>query len=103
LEYIPSRIGIAGSAASHVLQKFLEKYFEWYFSEVRASSYDMTTVEALKILVRSYLSHLQQHNPNAPQNKKYQSVEAEEPRWKVNTNRTESACEHHPDTKVCMI
>jgi hypothetical protein len=43
----------------------------------------MTTVEALKILVRSYLSHLQQHNPNAPQNKKYQTVKAEEPKRKV--------------------
>jgi hypothetical protein len=46
----------------------------------------MTTVEALKILVRSYLCHLQQHNPNAPQNKKNKSVEAEEPKRKVNAN-----------------
>lgn len=83
LDYIPSRIGIAGSAASHVLQKFLEMYFAWYFSDITTSSYDMTTVEALKILVRSYLSHLQQHNPNAPQNKKYRTVKAEEPKRKV--------------------
>jgi hypothetical protein len=83
LEYIPSRIGIAGSAASRVLQKFLEMYFVWYFSDVTALSYDITTVEALKILVRSYLSHLQQHNPNAPQNKKYQTVKADEPKRKV--------------------
>ncbi|XP_023724080.1 Hermansky-Pudlak syndrome 3 protein isoform X2 [Cryptotermes secundus] len=83
LEYIPSRIGIAGSAASHVLQQFMEMYFVWYFSDVTVSSYDITTVEALKILVRSYLSHLRQQNPNAQQNKKHQTVKADEPRRKV--------------------
>ncbi|XP_069678464.1 BLOC-2 complex member HPS3 isoform X2 [Periplaneta americana] len=69
LEYIPSRIGIAGSAASHVLQRFLEKYFAWYFNELTPqdspASYDMATVEALKILVRSYLSDLQRFNLNS--------------------------------------
>jgi hypothetical protein len=85
LEYIPFRIGITGSAASRVLQTFLELYFVWYFSVVMSSSYDMTTVEALKILVRSYLSHLQQHKPNAPQ-MTFCTDEAEEPARKVNTD-----------------
>ncbi|KAK7788466.1 hypothetical protein R5R35_014523 [Gryllus longicercus] len=58
LEYIPSRIGITGSTASLVLQIFLEKYFAWYFT-LPTTSYDAPTVEALKILVRSYLSDLQ--------------------------------------------
>jgi hypothetical protein len=61
-------------------------YFVWYFSDVTTSLYGMTTAEALKILVRSYLSHLQQHNQNALQNKRYQTVKAEEPKRKVNTN-----------------
>lgn len=58
LEYLPSRIGITGSTASLVLQMFLESFFAWYFS-LSPMSYDPPTVEALKILVRSYLSDLQ--------------------------------------------
>lgn len=58
LEYIPSRIGITGSAASLVLQLFLEKYFARYFSGI-SSTFDHPTLEALKILVRSYLSNIQ--------------------------------------------
>jgi hypothetical protein len=91
LEYIPFRIGIAGSAASRVLQKFLELYFAWYFSEVTAPSYDVTTVESLKILVRSYLSHLRQHNPNSPQ-KTSCADEAEEPTVKVNADTCVPRC-----------
>ncbi|XP_066997400.2 BLOC-2 complex member HPS3 isoform X2 [Anabrus simplex] len=69
LEYLPSRIGITGSTASFVLQIFLEKYFAWFFSQP-PMPYDLTTVEALKILVRSYLSDLQLHELNNANRKK---------------------------------
>jgi hypothetical protein len=106
LEYIPSQIGIAGSAASDVLQKFLEKYFAWYFSHIATqslASYDLATLEALKILVRSYLSDLQRHNINKSGKKKLQSCEPEEPKRKLNTNKTGSSWENYSDTKVNTI
>ncbi|XP_063220161.1 BLOC-2 complex member HPS3 [Bacillus rossius redtenbacheri] len=59
LEYLPSRISIAGSATSLVVQDFLERYFLWFYKNLPEPVYDPPTVEALKILVRSYLSNLQ--------------------------------------------
>jgi hypothetical protein len=106
LEYIPSRIGIAGSAASDVLQKFLEKYFAWYFSDITEESplsYDMTTIEALKILVRSYLSDLQRHNLNTSGKKKSQNSECEDSRRKINTNRSGSSWDSCSDARVNTI
>jgi hypothetical protein len=101
LEYIPSQIGIAGSAASDVLQKFLEKYFAWYFSRITAessASYDLATSEALKILVRSYLSDLQRRNLNVS-GKKMQNNEPEEPK----NRKTGSSWRNDSDTKVNII
>ncbi|XP_021913117.1 Hermansky-Pudlak syndrome 3 protein isoform X3 [Zootermopsis nevadensis] len=103
LEYIPSRIGIAGSAASDVLQKFLEKYFAWYFGDVTAqnlASCDAPTAEALKILVRSYLSDLRWHDAKTSGKKKLRSGEPEEPRRKLNPDKTGSSWENQSDTKV---
>ncbi|KAJ8953684.1 hypothetical protein NQ314_007292 [Rhamnusium bicolor] len=64
LEYLPSSIGNDSSSASLVLQKTLELYFEQYFS--KPENVDLTKIiyergasEAMKLLVRSYLSQLQ--------------------------------------------
>ncbi|KAJ8917277.1 hypothetical protein NQ315_002294 [Exocentrus adspersus] len=64
LEYLPSSIGNDSSSASLVLQKTLEMYFEQYFS--KPENIDLTKIiyergasEAMKLLVRSYLSQLQ--------------------------------------------
>lgn len=103
LEYIPSRIGVAGSAASSVLQKLLEQYFAWYFSDMREenlSSYDVTTVEALKILVRSYLSDLQWHSLSVPRKKRQQNIESQELKTKITSDITGSSWEDHTHTKV---
>ena len=106
MEYIPSRIGIAGSAASCVLQMFLEKYFIWYFDEIPAqespASYDMPTVEALKILVRSYLSDLQRFN-SASQNKTTHIISAEEPQKKKVTSKTETSWDSSSFEKVTFF
>jgi hypothetical protein len=61
--------------------------------------YDLATVEALKILVRSYLSDLQRHNINTS-GKKLQSSEREEPKRRLNTIKTGSSWENHSDAKV---
>lgn len=103
LEYIPSRIGIAGSSASSVLQMFLEQYFAWYFGvtgEGNVSLYDATTVEALKILVRSYLSDMQRHNQSMPRKKMQQNIDSEESKRKITSNRTGSLWENHSHKKV---
>ncbi|CAG9815124.1 unnamed protein product [Phaedon cochleariae] len=64
LEYLPSSIGNDSNSASLVLQQTLEMYFERYFS--KPENIDLTKVvyergasEAMKLLVRSYLSQLQ--------------------------------------------
>lgn len=64
LEYLPSSISSDSSCARLVLQKTIEMYFERYFS--KPENIDLTKVvyergasEALKLLVRSYLSELQ--------------------------------------------
>ncbi|XP_060533460.1 uncharacterized protein LOC132706255 isoform X2 [Cylas formicarius] len=64
IEYLPSSIGNDSNYASLVLQKMLESYFSQYFA--RPENVDLTKVayergasEAMKLLVRSYLSQLQ--------------------------------------------
>lgn len=61
LDYLPASIGTECNWASIVLQKTLELYFCKYFENVDASTvvFDRATNEAMKILVRSYLSQLQ--------------------------------------------
>ncbi|CAH0548559.1 unnamed protein product [Brassicogethes aeneus] len=64
LEYLPSSIGSDGNTASFVLQKTLEQYFENYFSrsenaDLSKITYERGSGEAMKLLVRSYLSQLQ--------------------------------------------
>ncbi|XP_054266430.1 uncharacterized protein LOC128988800 [Macrosteles quadrilineatus] len=59
LSYLPSRVGVAGTAASGVLQGFLEQVL------VNTEKLDVTyppTREALQILMRSYLSDLRVNN-----------------------------------------
>ncbi|XP_044260158.1 Hermansky-Pudlak syndrome 3 protein homolog [Tribolium madens] len=64
LEYLPSSIGSDSSTASLVLQKTLELYFQKYFekfgdSDISKIIYERGANEAMKLLVRSYLSQLQ--------------------------------------------
>ncbi|KAI4454775.1 hermansky-pudlak syndrome 3 protein [Holotrichia oblita] len=64
LEYLPGSIGSEGTTGSKVLQVTLEKYFLSYFTkydntELTKLTLDRATNEALKLLVRSYLSQLQ--------------------------------------------
>ncbi|KRT79408.1 hypothetical protein AMK59_8468 [Oryctes borbonicus] len=64
LEYLPVSIGSDGTSGSKVLQVTLEKYFVSYFTkydntELSKLTLDRATNEALKLLVRSYLSQLQ--------------------------------------------
>ncbi|CAG9861597.1 unnamed protein product [Phyllotreta striolata] len=64
LEYLPSSIGSDSSSATLVLQKTLEMYFERYFSkpenlDLSKAVYERGASDALKLLVRSYLSQLQ--------------------------------------------
>lgn len=63
LDYLPSSIGTESSIASAVLQETLEIYFKKYFSKQENLDfpivYDRPTHEAMKLLVRSYLSQLQ--------------------------------------------
>ncbi|KAG5889876.1 hypothetical protein JTB14_018923 [Gonioctena quinquepunctata] len=64
LEYLPSSIGKDSNSASMVLQKTLEIYFEQYFSkpeniDLSKIIYERGACEAMKLLVRSYLSQLQ--------------------------------------------
>lgn len=64
LEYLPASIGSDGTTGSKVLQITLEKYFVTYFNkydkmELSKLSLDRATNEAMKLLVRSYLSQLQ--------------------------------------------
>lgn len=71
LNFLPSRIGISGTVASSVLQQFLERYFNNFFTSLEEKSnpgYEQPIVEALKILVRSYLSDLNRHALIKPQN-----------------------------------
>lgn len=62
LDYLPASMGTECNWCSKILQKTLELYFRWYFNgvdDVRKMIFDRATSEALKILVRSYLSQLQ--------------------------------------------
>ncbi|XP_056637368.1 uncharacterized protein LOC130445640 isoform X1 [Diorhabda sublineata] len=64
LEYLPSSIGSDTNSASTLLQKTLETYFERYFSkpenvDLSKIIYERGASEAMKLLVRSYLSQLQ--------------------------------------------
>lgn len=64
MEYLPSNIDTDGNVAGTVLQKMLELYFLRFFAANESSDlpkiiYDRPTNEAMKILVRSYLSQLQ--------------------------------------------
>lgn len=64
LEYLPSSIGSDSNTASLVLQKTLEMYFKQYFTKVGDSDitkivYERGANEAMKLLVRCYLSQLQ--------------------------------------------
>lgn len=66
LEYLPSRVGSDGNTAATVMQKTLEQYFKNYFKnqDVKdlskfANERPSSLQEAIKILVRSYLSELQ--------------------------------------------
>nr|XP_023016560.1 uncharacterized protein LOC111505899 [Leptinotarsa decemlineata] len=64
LEYLPSSISNDSNSASLVLQKTLETYFEQYFSkpeniDLSKIIYERGACEAMKLLVRSYLSQLQ--------------------------------------------
>ncbi|XP_018568137.1 uncharacterized protein LOC108908554 [Anoplophora glabripennis] len=75
LEYLPSSIGNDSNLASLVLQKTLEMYFEQYFS--KPENIDLTKIiyergasEAMKLLVRSYLSQLQILQLKEQQNQK---------------------------------
>uniref|UniRef100_A0AAR5Q491 CNH domain-containing protein n=1 Tax=Dendroctonus ponderosae TaxID=77166 RepID=A0AAR5Q491_DENPD len=64
LEYLPSSIGKDSTCASTVLQKTLEAFFTRYFSkpenvDVAKVIYEKGATDAMKLLVRSYLSQLQ--------------------------------------------
>lgn len=61
LDYLPASMGTDCNWASMVLQKTLELYFCKYFESVDVGKVvlDRATNEAMKILVRSYLSQLQ--------------------------------------------
>lgn len=63
LEYLPSSIGCDVNNAGSILQLTLELYFKKYFARQDnlelPLSYDKATHEAMKFLVRSYLSQLQ--------------------------------------------
>lgn len=63
LEYLPSRVGRDGHDAAAALQYFIEIYLRKHFklygiNEKKKGVYDFATVEAFKILVRSYLGRL---------------------------------------------
>ncbi|XP_017770886.1 PREDICTED: Hermansky-Pudlak syndrome 3 protein homolog isoform X2 [Nicrophorus vespilloides] len=64
LEYLPSSIGNDANQGSLVLQKTLELHFARFFQKYELSElckviYDRPTHDAMKLLVRSYLSQLQ--------------------------------------------
>lgn len=64
MEYLPSSIGSDSNTASLVLQKTLELYFQQYLNKVGNADiskivYERGANEAMKLLVRSYLSQLQ--------------------------------------------
>uniref|UniRef100_A0A1B6LA84 BLOC-2 complex member HPS3 N-terminal domain-containing protein n=1 Tax=Graphocephala atropunctata TaxID=36148 RepID=A0A1B6LA84_9HEMI len=59
LSYLPSRMGVAGTAASGVLQGFLERVL---VSTDHPDTSHPPTKEALQILMRSYLSDLRVNN-----------------------------------------
>lgn len=64
LEYLPSRVGRDGHDAAAALQFFIEIYLRKYFKlDKKKGVYDFATIEAFKILVRSYLGRLIQSNP----------------------------------------
>lgn len=52
--------GIQSRNSSLVLQTVLENYFKFYNEKFDTKKFDHKTTEALKILIRIYLSHLQQ-------------------------------------------
>ncbi|XP_049805068.1 Hermansky-Pudlak syndrome 3 protein homolog [Schistocerca nitens] len=92
LEYLPSRIGISGSSASLVLQVFLENHFGHYFELYPdcdfKSVYDLPVIEALKILVRSYLSDLQCYNLASKKNTSDKSCTPETPEVKDSADKS---------------
>nr|CAD7400072.1 unnamed protein product [Timema cristinae] len=59
MEYLPTRISTTGPNPNKVFQMFLEGYFNWLHLNQSEANYDVAHIEALKILVRSYLSDLQ--------------------------------------------
>lgn len=73
MEFLPSHISNEGTNGSLVLQILLEKFFKNYYSlpenVYRKTNYDGPTFEALKILVRTYLSQLQIWQLNMKQQK----------------------------------
>lgn len=63
MEYLPSSIGKDSNQASTVLQDTLELFFTRYFSkpenvDVAKIIYEKGATDAMKLLVRSYLSQL---------------------------------------------
>lgn len=63
LEFLPSHVHKDSTNGSLVLQALLERYFKNYYSlpenVYKKTNYEPATFEALKILVRTYLSQLQ--------------------------------------------
>lgn len=60
LDHLSTQIGSSGSSVSVVFQRFLETFFAAFFASNPIDvDMDLATEEALKILVRSYLSDLQ--------------------------------------------
>lgn len=63
MEYLPSSIGCDVTNAGSILQLTLELYFKKYFARQDTlelpSNYDKATQDAMKYLVRSYLSQIQ--------------------------------------------
>lgn len=61
LTYLPARMGSGGCAVTHVLQIFLERVFNGWNDidpNWRPDPCDIPTLDALKILMRSYLSDM---------------------------------------------
>ncbi|XP_076256729.1 uncharacterized protein LOC143194058 [Rhynchophorus ferrugineus] len=79
LEYLPSTIGNDSNFASLVLQKTLELFFTRYFSkpeniDVAKIIYEKGATDAMKLLVRSYLSQLQILQLKKDNEKKHQGT-----------------------------
>lgn len=77
LDYLPASIGNDCNVASGVLQNTLELYFCKLFDKTDLSqmTFDRSTNEAMKILVRSYLSQLQILQMKEKQNGNVEGIE----------------------------